>query len=64
MNETCINTCGIEHRAFTNPLVHDKTSTGTSEKRDTTSCNDKHVGFLFRQCTIKHNDESVALVIS
>lgn len=53
----------MEHLAFTNPFVHDRIKIGISEKRDATSCNDKYVGFLFRQYTIKQ-DESVASMIS
>lgn len=56
-------TCGIEHLALTNPFVQDKTNIGILGKSDTTSCNDKYVGFLFRQYTIKH-DEFMALMIS
>lgn len=57
-------TCGTEHLALTDPLVLDRTNIGSLEKRDVTSCNDKYVGFLFRQCTIKQDDGSMASVIS
>lgn len=57
------NTCGTEHLAFIDLSVIDRTNIGTLEKRAITSCNDKYVGFLFRQCTIKQ-DESSVLVIS
>lgn len=58
------NTCGIEHLALTVLLVIHRTNIGTLEKKDITSCNDKNVEFLFRQCTIKQDDESSVLVIS
>lgn len=58
------NTCGTEHLALTDSLVLDRTNIGTLQKRDITSCNDKYVGFLFRQYTIKQDDESMVSVIS
>lgn len=56
------NTCGTEHLAFTDLLVIDRTNIGTLEKGDITSCNDKYVGFLFRQCTIKHDESNVSVI--